>query len=452
MSERIPRDLGTPFGPPDGPALTNNDLALWEGFAADVPRTDAMIDAANGIVSVGATRANLLRVEELLGPRPIQLLQGLIGGISPFPTPDRVNPTPGGTFRRAGIHDVDLPVPLTAGGATTPVNMWSIRADENNGVPVNLRTFPAATIRVREGQIVHTTMNSARGPHTVHHHGIEPTPMNDGVGHLGFEIGGGAYTYQWRAAESGTYFYHCHRNTVLHFERGMYGMLIVDPDVGGAPFTDGGPGVILVRDTPTAYQSEVIWVADDVDARWHGVGAGPAANGAPVLNAVDEGLQAIDADARSGFVAIDDPQNPRLHDFRPNIFMISGVAAPLADDGVNLVAAAGRTVTFGQRLLIRLLNASYCTQVWRFPTSLQGTVTAMDGRTLGRTGFGSYSQPFSLASIGHEFTLTTARRWDVLVDTSASSLGTHLVAIEFRHHITNALLRTLRVPVTVAPA
>ena len=448
MAEDIPRDLSTPFGP----NLTEEDLAAWEGFAADVPTTDQMINAVNNVIPANpeqaATRAAAQRARDLFVP---QLVAGLVGGFDNFPTPDRVEPTPGATFERRGLHDRQVAVPL-AGGGTTPVDMWSFESRVNRGINADIQSFPAPTIRVREGEIVHSTLGTRTGPHTIHHHGIEPTPMNDGVGHLGFEVGSGQYAYQWRAAESGTFFYHCHRNTVLHFERGMYGMLIVDPNVAGAPFADGGPGVTLVRDTPTAYGAEAIWVADDIDARWHGVDAGPAFNGVPVLTSVAAGLQEIDNDARSGFVRINDSDNPRLNDFRPNIFMISGIAAPLTDNGVNLIPGAGRSVVFGQRLLIRLLNASYCTQIWRFPTTLQGTVTAMDGRTLGRSGFGSYSQPFSLASIGHEFTLTTARRWDILIDTSSAPLGQHPVAIEFRHHITHALLRTIRVPVTVVPA
>jgi len=222
---------------------------------------------------------------------------------------------------------------------------------------------------------------------------------------------------------------------------GMYGMLIVDPDVPGAPFTTGGPGVTLVANTPTPYDVEAIWVADDIDARWHN------------NLSVADGIQDVDTDARSGFMRINDPDNPRLHDFNPNYFVISGVPAPAVDNGVNLIAGAGATVNMNQKLLVRSLNASYCTQVWRFPTTLQGMIIAQDARTLGRTGFGSYSQPFSLASIGHTYTFTTAQRYDLLIDaSSASFLGQHLVEIEFRHWITNQLIRTLRVPINVTSA
>ena len=99
--------------------------------------------------------------------------------------------------------------------------------DKNNPA-TGAGNFPGATIRVPRGVIFHSqTQGHGPPPHTIHWHGIEPTPMNDGVGHCSMEIG--EYTYQWQPNSIGTYFYHCHRNTVQHFEFGLYGMLFIDP-------------------------------------------------------------------------------------------------------------------------------------------------------------------------------------------------------------------------------
>ena len=103
--------------------------------------------------------------------------------------------------------------------------MWVI------GNPDGLTTFPSQLIRVRVGQGVQVETKTSIGPHTIHWHGIECTPMNDGVGKHSFEIHG-SYTYQFTPRAPGFYFYHCHRNTTLHFEMGLLGGLIVDPARG----------------------------------------------------------------------------------------------------------------------------------------------------------------------------------------------------------------------------
>jgi len=88
--------------------------------------------------------------------------------------------------------------------------------------------YPGATIRVPRGVIFHAdSQGHGPPPHTIHWHGIEPTPINDGVGHCSMEIG--HYTYQFQPNFIGFYFCHCHRNTVQHFEFGLYQALLIEP-------------------------------------------------------------------------------------------------------------------------------------------------------------------------------------------------------------------------------
>jgi hypothetical protein len=437
----IPRDASHPLDLADA-----TQLGEYEGFAADVPGTDGLIAAAAN--DPAATPANLRRAARMFSPDFLANVLAPLNGVvdAAFPTPDAVAPNV--ILERQGIHDVVLPVPGLPGG----VPVWGFDDGSDTGA------WPAPPIRVREGQIVHSTLNSRVGPHVIHHHGIEPTPINDGVGHLTMDVAGGAYTYQWLAGESGTYFYHCHVNTVLHFERGMYGALIIDPNVAGAPFALGGPGAVHVGDDVVGYDAEAVWVVDDMDTRWHGL----AGNGVPVIGNRDVavGVQAQLApgavDDRPTFTVINDPDNPRLHDFRPNVFLCTGVAAPFGVDNAVIEGTPGSAVTpalkRGGRLLVRTLNASYAHTRWEFPTAFPGQVIAADGRTFGRAPFGSYSSPFTLASLDHKFQLSVARRWNILLDIPANAdIGIYEVKCTFFHWVTDLPLRSIRMRILVIP-
>lgn len=91
----------------------------------------------------------------------------------------------------------------------------------------NDAVWPGPTLRVPRGVIFHCQAEGSSGPHTIHWHGLEPTPINDGVGHTSMEIG--SYLYQLQPNHIGSYFYHCHRNTMQHFEFGLYGFMVVEP-------------------------------------------------------------------------------------------------------------------------------------------------------------------------------------------------------------------------------
>lgn len=422
MADFIPRDVSQPFVEDD------TSLAEFEGFGTDVPNTDTLQLAAAG--NPAAPRSSRVRLPRMFNADFIARVAAIVPGTQ-FPTPDAVGATR--FLAREGIHDVALNVP--GGPALT---MWSFSDGDGVG------GWPGPTIRVREGQVVHTNMNNHQGPHTIHHHGIEPTAWNDGVGHLTFEVGSD-YTYQWLAGEAGTFFYHCHRNTVLHFERGMYGALIIDPNVAGAPFADGGPGVTHVGNDLVDYAAEALWVADDIDPRWQNL---PKSIGI---------LEGPHPDSRQGFMRIGDPDNPRLHDFNPTVFVVTGVPAHFTDP-LPLVATTGPVGTAitprvrrGQKILVRTLNASYAQQRWTFPAEVAGQVIAADGRTLGREPYGRYSAPVDLASIGHQFDLSVARRWDVLLDSTNAPLGSHDVKIGFYHWISGALIREIRTRFWIDP-
>lgn len=255
-------------------------------------------------------------------------------------------------------------------------------------------TFPSAAIRVREGQIVHTVLNNdgMMWLHTIHHHGIEPSQENDGVGHYSFDVAG-TYTYQWKASHAGTYFYHCHTNTVLHAEMGMYGALIIDPPEGPGTAFAGGP----------RYDHEAIWAVDEIDSSWHN-------------KSWDAGTCGGDAG---------------LNSLNPDYFIITGV-----DGNRSALTAPGIAVSMdvGDRLLVRYICAGYLPQTIRFG-GLDAEIIASDGRPL--------EQSITVT----EIEASSAERYDCMIVPSRS--GEYTVEIDIHDWVTGNVLGTARTRITV---
>ncbi|GEO17691.1 multicopper oxidase domain-containing protein [Microvirga aerophila] len=257
--------------------------------------------------------------------------------------------------------------------------------------------FPSPTIRVQEGDLVHVKLESSKGSHTIHHHGIEPTTMNDGVGHVSMEVTG-SYIYQYQARHAGTYFYHCHKNTVTHFEMGLYGLLIVDPKpdaAGKVAAYSGGP----------YYDVEQVWVLDDMDPRWH-----------EITN--------IDHDV--GLCGDDGG----LNIFEPKYFLITGTPTRpnVPTEAQKIVAAPGK------KILIRLLNASYSVLQVKIH-GLEAKVISVDGHSLNKP----WNSWMTIAP-GTAFHMPSAQRYDLYIDTTSLAnrgrTGTFKVEFEFQHWIT----------------
>ena len=247
--------------------------------------------------------------------------------------------------------------------------VWSFAEDSKN------RALPGPLVRVTEGQIFHGTIKPSKRVHTIHWHGLEPDPRNDGVGHTSFEVTG-HYTYQWRPdvgepgnpnrGAGGTYFYHCHVNTPLHVQMGMFGPIIIDParDLTHPPrpgtrraFVDG-PEYDIATETLLAPYS--------VDPGWHEL------NHAAGLSGEDAGLNRFRA---------------------KNYYLLGGVV-PKRPPGRRVwsfssmranTAASGLAPT-----LIRMVNVDYFPTLVEF-TDMNGKPVAMadlishDGRPFRHT-------------------------------------------------------------------
>jgi FtsP/CotA-like multicopper oxidase with cupredoxin domain len=256
--------------------------------------------------------------------------------------------------------------------------------------------------------------------------------MNDGVGKHSFEISGN-FVYQFATNQPGLFLYHCHKNTALHFEMGLFGGLIVDakkPDtaeaaaISGPPYPTGGPGYIEALNPPTnriKYDVEAIWVPDDIDTRWHELHH-------------DAFMQKCNKDNPI------DPENFTkdgiLNDFRPDVFVLSGEAKRIGDNSIFEAAAVHAKV--GQTILIRYIDAAYSAE--EIQLGLPCTIVGQDGYAFGVGPFGQYSHPIEVPAFS-PIRITPAMRGHAIV--KAEKPGRYPCTIDMFHWISKVKMYTI---------
>jgi len=290
---------------------------------------------------------------------------------------------------------IDMQIPLTMDDGRT-INMWGFSDNGGNMMGgMGNGSFPSPAMRMRQGDIVHTNLSvNMMMMHTVHHHGIEPADHSDGVGHITWDVANGTYTYQWRPSHAGTYFYHCHTNTVLHAEMGMYGALVVDPPEGPGTLFSGGP----------TYDVEAFWVVDEIDSSWHTLPWTAGTCGGDV----------------------------GLNDLNPDYFVITGVDGS-GNSAMDLPPISA-TVQRGQKLLARYICAGYHPQKIRFG-GLTGKIYASDGRPL--------PKPVSVT----EIRAASAERYDIIFEPTKT--GEYIIETDIIHWVSGEVLGTTRTKITV---
>lgn len=319
------------------------------------------------------------------------------------------------------------------------VEMWSFETDDQR------KCFPGPLIRPKEGQIFHASFSPSKGNHTIHWHGMEPDPRNDGVGHTSFEIAGD-YTYQWQPEKgrpgnadygtAGTYFYHCHVNTTLHVQMGMFGPLIIDPiEHPDFPVTPGARRAFV--DGPEYdIDTEALLIPYSMDTRWHGM------NHAAGLSGEDAGL----------------------NHFQPKHFYALGgelARRPSGKEKVwsmkSLRANVYKKGDTRKPTLLRLLNANYLPTMLRFqdqwgnPVAM-AEVIAHDGRPYRDThqkdgysppcGAAGYPMMTSVLASG------SAERYDLLLLPPAA--GEYQVVLDFKDWITDEVIGQRIIPLTAS--
>ncbi len=371
-------------------------------------------------------------------------------------------------------------------------------------------TYPGPICRVPRGAVFHGQL-SGKGPppHTIHWHGIEPTPINDGVGHCSMEIGN--YMYQWQPNFIGTYFYHCHRNTVQHFEFGLFSLLPVEPPdayfasiasvnpdgtvnlnsipvgacldgkyrtaanmltlpaaiqakfpgfIGGDPvFGVAGAGDVGVGDLhafTVPYDVEVIWVPDDRDSVWSDL-ASDAFQTFPIHGSVPGVNDNFHANVKgsANFFA--------FNDYHADYWFVTGQAVKPQptlsgqmglDPGLVLPRAAnsGRSgsqvsvnVQVGQTIFLRCLDAAY--NNIRVTLPVDAVIIEWDGRALGVPPYCRYNHAYVVPA-GTPIMSSVARRWGALI--KAEAPNTTPAKIEFMETRGNAVTATALIPFVIS--
>jgi FtsP/CotA-like multicopper oxidase with cupredoxin domain len=264
----------------------------------------------------------------------------------------------------------------------------------------NDRTVPSPVIEANQGDNVAITLSSMM-PHTIHLHGLDVDQQNDGVPSTSFAVGGmggvgSSYTYRFVAPHAGTYMYHCHVDTNLHFEMGMFGTIIIRPE-------DGSTNRIWANGP--IFDKEYIWQLTTFDSSWH------------------SGMGRMGGGMGGG-------SSSQLVRYRPDYFMING------RDGANTNSDSTTAITAsaGQKVLVRVNGTSYLPGIVRMG-GLPFEVVASDGRPLAQ----SYTTTEVLCAAGE--------RYDIILTMPSS--GQYTGSIEYRDIRNARVLGTATTTITV---
>lgn len=267
----------------------------------------------------------------------------------------------------------------------TTVDLWGFRAGGGMG---GFPQVPGPVITANEGDHVflHFT-NMSPMPHTIHPHGLDVDQQNDGVPQTSFEIPMmGSYTYEFIAPHAGSYAYHCHVNTVIHLQMGMYGAINILPPDGSNHAWDGGP----------AFDLERTWLSAEIDLAWNQLG-----------------------------------ESADFTVYEPDLFILNGKDDPqVATDPYTRVDLVDADVA-----LLRLGNMGYLPVRYGFP-GLHAEAVASDGRPLPE-GF-----------TGQGLVVTPGERYDVMA--RGLTAGSFSAQLEYLDLYDGSVRGVLTVPITVS--
>lgn len=171
-------------------------------------------------------------------------LVGLMAACTPNSGPSPIGPTgaarepaPGGAIRHFDLTAEPATIELKPG---LRINAWTY-----NG------TVPGPTLHATVGDLIDVSLhNHLPEGTTIHWHGIELPNGQDGVGGLTQDPvpPGSSAHYAFVATTAGTYWYHSHQDSLAQLDRGLYGVIIIDPR--GEPAPTGTDATLVFDEWP----------------------------------------------------------------------------------------------------------------------------------------------------------------------------------------------------------
>ena len=273
----------------------------------------------------------------------------------------------------------------------SPVNLWFFDVDSSNSGFMADRFLPSAHIEIIQGELISIQLqNQSNMDHTIHLHGLDVDQANDGVASTSMPITPfQSFTYQFIAPFAGTYHYHCHIDTVVHYQRGMAGAIIVRPPGGQTDLAwEGGP----------RFDEEVLWHLSTYDLNW-------------------------EAAQTSG---------PLTARHRPNVFLLNGRETAEARECPFTVI----NMRAGEIGYIRVVNQAY--QFAKFNLGgLPFQIVASDGRPM--------PKPITTDS----WEIGTGERYDVLF--TPTMPGSRFATIDYLDDYTGETIGQVSTRIDIAP-
>ncbi len=192
----------------------------------------------------GAIAVGGLGVAVLVGALAVSWMDSRAAGPSSFAFAGHHLEASAGSDSPAPARSVDA---LRGPAPTGPVRRFTLHARServtlDDGTSVDALTFgslPGPELRAVQGETVRVTLvnESVADGVTLHWHGYDVPNAMDGVPGVTQDavMPGQTFTYEFPAAQAGTYWYHTHQNASADEPKGLYGALVVDPAGGPTP-------------------------------------------------------------------------------------------------------------------------------------------------------------------------------------------------------------------------